>query len=396
MQLIHCYDSFVLNNELFREVVLRSVYQIIRAEDKSEWSSIIENFSNKDVYYFQAYCSLYKDSENGEPLLFLYKDKAGNTMCYPFLKRNIKTLPFIKDFPFDKDYYDIVNPYGYGGPLYDVSDEDTIRAFREAFDEYCRNENIISEFVRFHPMLDNHKYLHDLMDIKKISQTIYIDLNKNEEEMFMNYHNNHRRNIKKAVKNELEYRILRGADAFSYIDDFLDLYNETMDKLNASSYYYFSKEYFENILNGLSEQSFIGAVFFEGQMITAALCMYCGKNLHYHLGCSKKEFLHLGVNAFQFHNIALWGKENGYRVFHLGGGYAGSESLFNFKKRFNPEGTLDFYIGKKIHNSVLYQKLLKDWEIYYSQVSCSNYFPAYRLEPKVVKDNDMKEQAIKA
>jgi hypothetical protein len=362
-----------------------NVYQIISSEDKSKWCSIVEEFLSKDVYFFHEYCSLYKKLENGEPLLFLYKDKTGTTICYPFLKRNINSLPFISAKPLDKDYYDIISPYGYGGPLYDSVDADTIIRFREAFNEYCNKENIISEFVRFHPILENHKYLSDLMYIKKISQTIYIDLNKNEKEIYMNYHNNHRRNIKKGEKHELEFKILKKEEAFFYIDDFLELYNETMDKLNATSYYYFSREYIEHILNELKEHSFIGAVFFEGVMIAAALCMYCGKNLHYHLGCSKKEFLHLGTNAFQFHNIAIWGMKIGFNSFHLGGGYAGSESLFTFKKRFNPDGIIDYYIGNKIHNSFVYNLLIEEWESYYSQILDSNYFPAYRHDPKEKK-----------
>ncbi len=361
------------------------MHQIITSDDKATWDSVIGKSTKKDIYYFQAYSSLYKESENGEPHLFVYSNGKESNLCYPFMKRNLNSLPFLGHSTLAGDYYDIVSPYGYGGPLYDFADKQIISAFRHEFDDYCSNENIISEFTRFHPLLDNHKYFTDQMEVKKISQTIYLDLSKSEEEIFGDFHTNHKRNIKKGIKNNLEFRILKEEDAIFYLDDFLKLYYETMDKLNASSYYYFSREYIKNLLVGLNQNSFIGAVFLKGKMITAALCMYCDKFIHYHLGCSKSEFLHLGANVFQFYHIALWGKKNGFLAFHLGGGYSGNDSLFKFKSRFNPEGILDFYIGKKVHNPVLYKNLIDSWESYYSQSLDSNYFPAYRSEPSKEK-----------
>jgi hypothetical protein len=124
----------------------------------------------------------------------------------------------------------------------------------------------------------------------------------------------------------------------------------------------------------------IGANIYKGEMISAALCMYGGGFLHYHLGCSKEKYFHLGTNIYQFHHIALWGKENGLDAFYLGGGHVGRDSLFKFKHRFSPNGVLPFYIGKKIHHMQSYNTLMDTWKNYYATESTNGFFPAYRKE----------------
>ncbi|MDZ5470445.1 GNAT family N-acetyltransferase [Bacillus sp. 31A1R] len=353
------------------------MYQIIPLENKHEWDSIIDNLESKDIYFYQAYSSLYSKLESGQPFLFVFHNKSGNTICYPFIKRSLNTLDFLKADSSFEQVYDITTPYGYGGPLYDVMDEESINKFRGEFQEYCREENIVSEFIRFHPMLKNHEHLSNSLEVLAVNQTIFIDLTQNEEDIFNHYHKNHQRNIRKAFGNKLEFKIFKN-NAIDYLEDFYQLYIKTMDKVNARSYYYFSRDYVRQLITGLKNNVIIAAVFFEGKMIAAALCMFNDNYLHYHLGCSKQETLRLGTNPFLFHHIAMWGKKNGFQRFHLGGGHSGKDTLYTFKNRFNPKGVLDFYIGKKVHNEDLYNELVRKWGNYYEQHADHSYFPAYR------------------
>ena len=64
-------------------------------------------------------------------------------------------------------------------------------------------------------------------------------------------------------------------------------------------------------------------------MISAALCMYEDGYLHYHLGCSDKEYLNLGTNIFPISSYCTLGKTKGLHTFHLGGGYTGRILYFN-------------------------------------------------------------------
>ena len=58
----------------------------------------------------------------------------------------------------------------------------------------------LQSFIRFHTLLTNRFNMSDLIDVHHVRDTVFIDLTKKEEEIFNNYHRNHRRNVKKAEK----------------------------------------------------------------------------------------------------------------------------------------------------------------------------------------------------
>ena len=366
------------------------MYEVISFEDTTNWEKKINEFTKKDAFYHLSYSKLYREIGDGDPYLFFFENEKGNKLCYSFLKRKINKLPFMNNYLGDVDIYDIITPsYGYGGPLYDNEDHQVIQQFRSEFEEYCKQDNIITEFIRFHPILQNQKYMEDLLDVTYDRETVFMDLVKSKDEIFSHYHKNHKRNVLKAMKNKLEFKVFHKDQIESQLYTFYEMYKATMDKLNASEYSYFSIEYLHNLISGLNQHSILGVVFCNEKMVAAALCIYDSNSLHYHLGCSYKEFLNLGSTIFLLHNVALWGKENGMHSFHLGGGHIGRDSLFQFKHRFNLKGTLEFYIGKKVHQPEVYKNLIEKWEEYYLTPSNSQFFPAYRFQtnqvPAVIK-----------
>ena len=75
------------------------------------------------------------------------------------------------------------------------------------------------------------------------------------------------------------------------------------------------------------------------------------------------------------YEVALWGFENGYTSFHMGGGVGSKEdSLYSFKKAFYRGEPKRYYIGKKILNSDVYEKLTKMRE----GIKNPSFFPKYR------------------
>ncbi|PLS01098.1 lipid II:glycine glycyltransferase FemX [Neobacillus cucumis] len=359
------------------------MYEVISHDQKIRWEEKLNQLSKTDIFYHPSYSNLYQRFGDGAPHLFFYDDGRGNQAGYVFLKRKISGLPFVQNEKLNVDLFDIITPsYGYGGPLGNVEDEQSLRKFRKEFEEYCQKEHIICEFIRFHPLLENYKLMNPYMDVAYDRETVFIDLTKDEKEIFSQYHNNHKRNVNKAYKNELKFKTFQSEEAIKMVDDFYKLYKETMDKLQASAYSYFSIEYLISLLSDLANMSVIGSVFYEGRMIGAALCLYDGDSLHYHLGCSQKQFLNMGGNIYLLHQMALWGKQVGLNKFHLGGGHIGRDSLFQYKYRFNPNGLLHFYTGKKVHNVQTYNWLIEKWEKYYGESADQQFFPAYRSKPQ--------------
>lgn len=360
------------------------MHQIISFSEPERWERAYARASCKDIYYRHAYAELCRCMGDGEPFLFVYEDDEGNTVCYAFIRRPLHALPFASGARLEGEWYDIISPtYGYGGPLCAQPHEQLLWEFRAELETYCRGANIVSEFVRFHPLLGNHRLLEGTMDIVYDRETVFIDLGRTEEELFESYHPNHQRNIRKALKSGLEFRVLEGHEALQQMEVFYRLYRATMDKVGALPYYYFSTEYLERLFSRLGRSAPLGAVFLEGRMISAALCLREGDVLTYHLGASEEASLHLGTNTFQFHHIALWAKRNGLRAFHLGGGHQGRDSLFRFKHRFNPEGTLMLNTGRKVHHPEVYERLVESWKHHHAQSLAETYFPAYRTQPAV-------------
>jgi hypothetical protein len=360
------------------------MYQIISFEEQERWEHAYAQASRKDAFYRHAYAELCRYMGDGDPFLFVYEDGAGNRVCYAFIRRPLRALPFAEDARLKGEWYDIITPTcGFGGPLCAEPSEQLLRAFRAAFEEYCRGANIVSEFVRFHPLLKNYRHLDGMMEFFHDRETIFIDLTRTEDELFARYHPNHQRNIRKALRNGLEFRVLDAHASLQQLEVFYRLYRATMDKLHSLPYFYFSTEYLERLFSRFGPGALIGAVFFEERMISGALCLREGDTLIYHMGASEEASLHLGTNVFQFHQLSLWARHNGLRSLFMGGGHRGRDSLFQFKHRFNPEGILDLNNGKKVHHPEVYARLVESWKRYHAQELPEPYFPAYRTRPAV-------------
>lgn len=340
--------------------------KIINLQD-SRWNEIINSFSNKDIYFTTEFFRASTLIDEGEPILFYFENEAGK-VAYTFLKRKIMTNIS------NQVMFDIVTPYGYGGPLYEIVDDFSYFSisFDKAFQQYCENENIISEFIRFHPVVKGQELLRNTLKPEHIRHTICLDLETDKEEFIGIIPSKTRNMIRKAMKHDIVISELNYKDD---LEEFLAIYNETMSRNAATTYYYFSKEYFEQLFHLLGDSLKMFGAFFEGKLISITLIMCYGDFIHYHLSGARQEYMYTGVNNLLLFEIAKWGHENGYKYFHLGGGYKGDgDSLFKFKKSFTKDGVYPFFIGKVIHNSTVYHQLVDEKGIMID----TGFFPLYR------------------
>ncbi len=113
--------------------------------DPREWDALVATYQ-LDCYYEHAYFELAKEHDE-IPELFYYPTEFG-TLIYPYLRRRIPGTLF----------EDITTPYGYGGPSFKgIWSLDQIREARERFERYCNETGIVTETVRFHPLLHNQE-----------------------------------------------------------------------------------------------------------------------------------------------------------------------------------------------------------------------------------------------
>jgi lipid II:glycine glycyltransferase (peptidoglycan interpeptide bridge formation enzyme) len=351
--------------------------KIFTLSESPEWLDVVKSFKEADVYFYPEYCRAYQENGDGEPMLFYLEDKSGR-VANVFLKRDLNgDKRFSKHIPSGK-YYDISSVYGYGGPLVESSDFlETRRSFDREFSAFCKEKSIISDFVRFHCIYGNHKLMEGNYDIENIRTTVFMDSGKGEEHIWDDLDSTCRNSIHKALNAGITVEYGRDREL---LDKFKELYKQTMDRNNASSYYYFNDRFFDETLEDLRDNSLIFAAKLDGRIIAANIVIFSGEIAHFHFGASDSGFLNLRPNNLLIYEIALWASRNGKKLFHLGGGAIGNDdNLFKFKKTFSKTNRLQFYIGKKVYNEPVYDELVKIRIQNDSGFNPdTNYFPKYR------------------
>lgn len=353
--------------------------ELLTLEKEKRWLEILELFPAADVYYLPAYLRAWKINGDGEPLAVYYEDADGRVF-YPFMVREIASLSWLKKRSDFAGYADIITPYGYGGPLIASPPgrrKKLLANFRRFFDSFCREKKFICEFVRFHPLLENHRDWPPDFPVEFNRYTVVVDLREGEEGVWREMSSACRNRIRKARQKGLEVRVSPGGEE---MEQFLRLYYLTMEKVGASSYYFFPEEHF-SALAKLAENLLLLQIQKDGETIAAGLFFVFGPFMAYHLGGSEPSFLKYAPNNLLLFAAALAGIERGASFLHLGGGFTekGEDSLFRFKKSFAPRGLREFWVGKKIHLPEAYYRLVCLYrEFKQTREATNGFFPLYR------------------
>lgn len=345
------------------------MFKVITHDLKEEWNSIINNSKNTDIYYSWNYLNLFKIHGDGEPILF-YFSKDSHEIINVALKRDISLDINFNHLPSNK-YFDLISPYGYGGTLISTNNQKIIDEYFSLYESYCKNENIITEFVRFHPLIIDYKVLKNYYEIIGLGKTVSMDL-YNEEQIWSNLQTKLRGKIRQTQRN--------GIDVFfsndkKLVNQFKNIYESTMEKNEATSYYFFNDEFYESLVKDFKNNFFFAYAIYEEKIISMSIILLGNRILHYHLSGTLKDYYHLAPNNVILLETALWGSINGYESFHLGGGLgSGEDNLLKFKQKFNKNNDLQFHIGKKIFNDNVYFKLISEREFH----ETPKFFPEYR------------------
>lgn len=256
--------------------------KVLTLEQNEAWDSIVKSFRDYDIYWLSGYVKAFRIHGDGEPLLFFYEDKASRGINV-VMKRDIaKDNHFNKVIPEGK-YFDFSCPYGYGGWL--VEGDDSEKLFDE-YEKWCVNNGIISEFVRFHPVIGNHRYSERNYTVVALGNTVSMDLSS-PEIIWKNIHSKNRNMIRKAKKNGISIYSGRYPEIFRV---FREIYNTTMDKDNADAYYYFGEDFYYSILNDLPYNAQVFYAVYEGKTIAASIMLTANGYMNYHLSGSIKEY----------------------------------------------------------------------------------------------------------
>lgn len=336
-------------------------------EQSVQWDAVVRSFKEYDTYWLSGYVKAFQIHGDGEPLLVYYEDNKVHGINV-VMKRDIAMdVRFMCKIP-GGEYFDVATPYGYGGWL--IEGEYSEGLFK-AYKEWCLKNRIISEFVRFHPMVKNHIACNTFYKVIQLGEVVHMDLSS-PTLIWENIISKNRNVIRKAVKNDV--KIYNGRFPEIY-EIFRNIYNITMDKNHAEKYYYFGKEFYQSVLEDLPNNAQVFFAVKDGKVIAASIILMANGRMNYHLSGSLREYSSLAPMNLLLYRVVLWGYENGFKTLYLGGGVgSGEDGLFKFKKAFYKRSLNRFYIGEKIFDEEKYKKILSLRD----DIGESSYFPKYR------------------
>ena len=326
---------------------------VYTGDQRDEWNSIVKSFKNWDIYYLFEYANTFEVHGDGEPLLLVYQDEDAY-FCYVVMQSDIADCPQLTGRLEKGRYYDFSSPYGYGGPLTDRTiPEQSQKKYLQEVRAYGRENHIISQFIRFHPLLGNDRALPLAIETRYLRDTIYIDTSSREIIM-SNMDSKNRNMVRKGIKSGVTI-VQRPITDYQ---EFSSMYEETMKRNEADSYYLFSESYFRAQMD-LADYACIFYAIREEIPIAGSIMYYNHQFMHYHLSGACTEYRRYAPSNLLLYEAGCWASERGIRKLHLGGGMSADDSLFGFKKQFNKNGKLPFAIGRTIFDAEAYAELMK-------------------------------------
>jgi predicted N-acyltransferase len=274
-------------------------------------------------------------------------------------------------------YYDAITPYGYGGPLvlHSSDAKGLIAEFTVAWRDYCANENIICEFVRFH-LFDNVDIRENYYGVAAhMSDNVVVNTAVAPDTIATTFKPKVRKNIKKAVRSGLTVEC---DETGRRLEEFLRVYYNTMDRNNASAYYYFSEKYFHDICDQLQGNRVFFHVLHENNVISTELVLCSDDYAYSFLGGTDNAFYDFRPNDLLKYEVIQWCFSTGRKKYILGGGYRKDDGIYRYKKAFSSDADTPFYVGKAVHNREIYQQSVALREKEGDFDPNSSFFPLYR------------------
>lgn len=310
----------------------------------------------QEVYYTPAYYRLYEEGGCGQALCFVYEEDD-KLALYPFFLNSVNAL----GYKLDKQYYDVQGAYGYNGIVGNCREEAFLAGLAASWLDWCRQRNVIAEFIRFNPVLRN-EHLCTWCEPVEALDNVLLRLTDYEDIWSNSYDRSVRNAVRRASQNGLEFLACSGAEitAGDY-RAFVDLYIQTMVRNHADPFYLFSEQYFTGLWNLLQDHLLLVSARHQGRLVSADLYLHNGITLYGFLSGTHNDYYQLKPGTFLRDETIKYAIRKGFSCYSIGGGLKRNDSIYRFKKSFSTKTESTFYIGKKIHDQVVYDEVIRQW-----------------------------------
>lgn len=334
--------------------------------ERDEWIEQWLTWPSREIQSHPEYVALFT-STGDRALAVFYEAGGGTKLLYPFILRQIMREGQATDFT------DITTPYGYGGPAYwgGALDQPVVEDFWMRFENWSTDHAVVSEFIRF-GLFPNSTVPYPGEQIER-QANIVVSLDQTEDELWRSFEPKVRKNVKRALRDNVEISIQESSDGF---DAFHRIYTSTMERRSADDGFYFPLEFFNRIHAGLSGHFAYFHASYLDEIVSTELVLVSADAVYSFLGGTNPEAFSARPNDLLKFEIMKWAQLAGKSHFVLGGGLTSGDGIERYKRAFAPTSTIDFYTGQRILNSSAYQSLLAARK---GDMSISdNFFPGYR------------------
>ncbi|MBS3909312.1 MAG: GNAT family N-acetyltransferase [Actinobacteria bacterium] len=347
------------------------IAEFVKPND-ARWSRILRE-TRHDFYHLPEYIEFAAKHEGGEPVVF-YAEYGDDVFLAPLLLRGIPT-----ELGRAHGLRDAATSYGYPSPILKSENRPaSLLRFLRAFAQCAVEERIVTAFIRLHPMLSLPiDGLEKYGALFRHGQTVYIDLTLPSEQIWSQVRRDHRANLRKLDKSGFEAVM----DDWDLYKPFMQLYRANMNRKDASDFYMFSDDYFQDLRESLGGGLHLCAVLSPaGDVAAAGLFVVTNKIVQFHLSGTADGYLKQAPAKMMLDHVWRWAKEAGNEVFHLGGGVGGNDdSLFKFKAGFS-DCRADFYTYRMVLDKQKYGMLMNEHAEEFADSSNGDphFFPGYR------------------
>jgi hypothetical protein len=251
------------------------------------------------------------------------------------LDRSVVLLPVVcQESP---EGISLRGPYGFGGLLLDASEAFDSEQYAALLSQWSK----LSRSTLRMRVTDRTAYTRWARTIED-RQVIAIDLRIPEMERWMSYEHKVRKNVKRAI--EMQVVVEHDVNLES-LDEFIDVYEQTMIRRDADGEYRYSHSWFEELLKSVPGSELFVAKC-SGVVVSGEILLRSVDSIYSFLGGTDRQAFHLRPNDLLKHRICEVGSLRGLSSFVLGGGREPEDGIYRYKRSFAPSGVLNtFAVG---------------------------------------------------
>lgn len=344
-------------------------FEVIRSADGARWDEVLDEVGIYDFYHKAAFHRLAELRGEGSPVMVVFREQ-GWTVAFPLLVRPID-LPWASDGEMDA-----TSVAGMAGPVATAGMPEGIRrCWLATLHDWLVKQRIVSVYTRLNYTMDQVSLLSGMGSVTQRHLEVSIDLTPSPEEQVARCRRGHRRQI--AEMRHLGFACEEvGPDR---LDEFVRLYYETMDEVDADSAFYFEPFYFSFLLREMPDQIHLFRCR-DASGKTAMLVMYsiCSGILHILYGGVDRSHSRYSPVKLVIDDLRERGNALGAKCVLLGSGRTLTrDSLFDFKMGFGGQEMV-FRTWSHVADPRAYTALCDRAARAAGVVPDETYFPQYR------------------